>query len=289
MTTLLAGVAGMLLTAGVLLGIAGWRKMPVAAAAPRPARRRGWWARLTRRRQVTAVVAAAAGVVVWLVAGWGIAVVLFPVAALGLPWLLSRSGEGRVLARLDGLAEWTRNLAGVIRVGAGLERALIDTLPSTPAVIRPEVAALVARLRSKWATEEAVRAFATDFDDATGDLVAAALALAVRTRADGLATILDSLAQTVGAEVATRRQLEADRAKPAQSVRIITFITVGLLAVLSLSGDYLEPYRATVAGQLVLAGLLTVFAGLLVLIRRMSTPKPLPRFFGETPRREVTA
>ncbi len=287
MTALLAGLAGVLLTAGVLLGIAGLRKVPVPPPGER--RRASGRRRVTRRTQLTAAVAAAVGLVVFLVSGWGIAVVVFPVAAVGLPWLLGNSGEPRVLARLDGLAEWTRNLAGVIRVGAGLERALVDTLPSTPAVIRPEVAALVARLRSKWDTEEAVRAFAADFDDATGDLVAAALALAVRTRADGLATILDSLAQTVAAEVSTRRQLEADRAKPAQSVRIITFITVGLLAVLSLTGDYLEPYRASVEGQLVLAGLLAVFAALLVVIRKMSTPKPLPRFFAEGPRRAVAA
>ncbi len=287
MTALLAGLAGMLLTAGVLLGIAGLRKVP--APPPAPPRRTSGRRRVTRRTQLTAAVATAVGLVVFLVSGWGIAVVVFPVAAVGLPWLLGSSGEPRVLARLDGLAEWTRNLAGVIRVGAGLERALVDTLPSTPAVIRPEVAALVARLRSKWDTEEAVRAFAADFDDATGDLVAAALVLAVRTRADGLATILDSLAQTVAAEVSTRRQLEADRAKPAQSVRIITFVTVGLLAVLSLTGDYLEPYRASVAGQLVLAGLLTVFAALLVVIRKLSTPKPLPRFFAASPRREVAA
>jgi len=280
MSMLLAGCAGVLLVAGVLLGIAGFRKVPIQPSAP--ARRRGRWGQISRRTKIVAAVATALGVVAMLVSGWAIAVVAFPVAAVGLPWLLGKTGEGRVLARLDGLAEWTRNLAGVIRVGAGLERALIDTLHSTPAVIRPEVSALVARLRAKWGTEEAIRMFATEFDDATGDLVAAALVLAVRTRADGLAAILDSLAQTVSAEVSTRRQLEADRAKPAQSVRIITFVTVGLLAVLSMSGSYMEPYRASATGQLVLGGLLASFVGLLVLIKRMSTPKPLPRFFAST-------
>ena len=59
----------------------------------------------------------------------------------------------------------------------------------------------------------------------------------------------------------------------------ITFVTLGLLAVLSASGSYMEPYRASALGQLVLGGLLTVFGALLVAIRKMSTPKPLPRFF----------
>ena len=280
MSVFLASCAGVLLAAGVLLGIAGLRKVPVQL--PPPTRRRGRWGRISRRTKIVAAIATALGVVTMLASGWAIAVVAFPVAAVGLPWLVGKTGESHTLARLDALAEWTRNLAGVIRVGAGLERALIDTLHSTPAAIRPEVSALVARLRAKWPTEEAIRMFATEFDDATGDLVAAALVLAVRTRADGLAPILDSLAQTVSAEVSTRRQLEADRAKPAQSVRIITFVTLGLLAVLSMSGSYMEPYRASALGQLVLGGLLTVFGALLVAIRKMSTPKPLPRFFAST-------
>ena len=50
---------------------------------------------------------------------------LFPLAAIGLPVLLGVSDESHTIERLEGLAEWTRNLAGVITVGVGLEGALI--------------------------------------------------------------------------------------------------------------------------------------------------------------------
>lgn len=282
MSHLFAAITGLLLVGGVLLAIVGWRKVPVDAAKPRRVRPNRL-PRVSRRTSVIAAVAAGAGVAVALVTGWFIAIPLFPLAAVGLPWLLGGTGETRTIARLEGLSEWTRNLAGVIRVGAGLERGLIDTLRSTPVTVQPEVTALVARLRSKWDTSEALRVFAVDFDDATGDLVAAALVLASRTRADGLSAILNGLATTVAAEVAVRRELAADRAKPAQTARIITAITVGALAVLAASGQYLEAYRTSAEGQLILAALLAVYGGLLVMIRKMSQVRPLPRFFAQEP------
>ena len=75
------------------------------------------------------------------------------------------------------MEEWTRSLSGVLTVGIGLEEALVATLRSAPDPIRPEVTRLVARLRARWSTEEALRMFADDLDDATGDLVAANLIL----------------------------------------------------------------------------------------------------------------
>ena len=114
----------------------------------------------------------------------------------------------------------------MITVGVGLEGALVATLRTTPDVIRPEVTTLVSRIRSRWNTAEALRAFADQFNDSTGDLVAATLILAAQKRADGLAQILSGLAESVSAEVAARRHLEADRSKPRQTARIVTIITV---------------------------------------------------------------
>lgn len=284
MSQLIAALSGGLLVGAVLLLVAGLKRVPVDSTAPRRVVRASRWSKISRRTKLAVAAATVTGAVVALVTGWGIAVVVFPVAAAGLPWLLGGTGEARTIARLEGLAEWTRNLAGVIRVGAGLERGLIETLRTTPAVVYPEVSALVARLRSKWDTQEAMAQFAADFDDATGDLVAATLVLASRTRADGLAAVLEGLASNVAAEVAARRQLEADRAKPAQTARIVTIITAGALGVLALGGQYLEPYRTSLEGQLALALLLTLYGALLVLIKKMSQVKPLPRFFASQER-----
>ena len=101
----------------------------------------------------------------------------------------------------------------------------------------------MSRLRARWATEDALRAFADDLDDATGDLIAANLILGARRRGAGLASVLDGLAESVAADVRARREIEADRAKPRATARWVTIITVGVLAVLALTGDLRRPLR----------------------------------------------
>ena len=278
MTLLLPATVGALLVAGVLGLTAGLRPVPDAPARPRSQH----WTPLAawpRRRLVTLAIATGAGVVAALVTGWVIAILLLPAAAVGLPMLLAAPKERDVIERLEALAEWTRHVAGVIRVGAGLERALIETLSSTPAPIRPQVAALVARLRGKWDPEEALRRFADDLHDPTGDLVAATLILATHTRGDGLSSILSGLAESVAGEVTARRQLEAERAKPRQNARVVTIITVGALALLIVTGQFLDAYKSGL-GQLALALMLTLYAGVLVVMRKMADVRALPRFLG---------
>ena len=146
----------------------------------------------------------------------------------------------------------------------------------TPAAIRPEVARLVSRLRARWSTEAALRVFADDLGDVTGDLVAAALILGAAKRGDGLAVILTGLAESVAEDVRSRRQIEADRAKPRNAARIIVAVYVALLAALSLTGSYLIPY-GTELGQVLLATLLAAFAGCLAWLRRMLQPPVAPR------------
>ena len=177
------------------------------------------------------------------------------------------------------MEEWTRALSGVLTAGIGLEQALLATVRSTPDPIRPEVTALVSRLRARWATEDALRAFADDLDDATGDVIAANLILGARRRGAGLASVLDGLAESVAADVRARREIEADRAKPRATARWVTIITVGVLAILAVSGTYVAPYGSPL-GQVLLVGLLGLYVATLVWMRSMATGRPLPRFIG---------
>ena len=127
-----------------------------------------------------------------------------------------------------------------------------------------------------WATEDALRAFADDLDDATGDLVAANLILGARRRGAGLASVLEGLAESVAADVRARREIEADRAKPRATARWVTIITIGVLAVLALTGDYVAPY-GTPFGQVILVVLLSLYVATLVWMRRMAIgPSPPP-------------
>ncbi len=284
MMPILAGMCGALIVAGILGIIAGLRPVP----EPEPKRprqpgrlRRAWHAVPAARRWAT-VAALAVGVVVALLTGWVVLVVVLPAAVLGLPVLLATSSEAGRIARLDGIAEWTRNLSGVLTAGQGLEQALMASLRSTPESVRPQVSLLVARLRSRWPTEQALRAFADDLDDATGDLVAAALILGSRKRGPGLAAVLTGLAESTADDVRARRQIEADRAKPRATARWVTILSAGALTVLALSGQFLAPY-ATPLGQVILLVLLTAYASCLVWMRRMAaTPAPA-RFITSRP------
>ena len=161
------------------------------------------------------------------------------------------------------------------RPGAGADRhAALD-----PGTDQPEVSRLVARLRARWDTETALRAFADELDDATGDLIAANLILAARRRNRSLAAVLQGLAESVAEDVRARRQVEADRAKPRGSARLVTMISAGVLVVLALTGDYVEPYRSPV-GQVILVVLLAAYVGALIWMRKMADGNPLPRFLG---------
>lgn len=277
MTPLIPALAGALVVAGVLALIAGLRPVPTGEPARPPS---GSFSRLrttSRRTRLLLVGGLGLGVVAWLVTGWALAVPLGPIAGVGLPMLLGAPPAAAQIERLEAMEEWTRALAGVLTVGVGLEQALAATLRSTPAPIAPEVGRLVARLRARWATEDALRAFADDLDDATGDLVAANLVLAARRRGAGLASVLEGLAESVSADVRARRQVEADRAKPRATARWVTLISASVLVLLAVSGSYVEPYRSPV-GQLILAGLLAAYIATLVWMRQMAIGQPLPRF-----------
>ena len=268
-------LAGAMITGGIALVALGALRGP--SPPPRPTRTpqlTGWVSGMPRWQRLGALAALVAGVVAALLTGWVLLVVLLPLAVVGLPVLLAFSDAGPRIARLEAIAEWTRNLSGVLTAGQSLEQALQSSLRSTPEAIRPEVAQLVGRLRARWSTEAALRGFADDLDDATGDLVVAALILGSRKRGDGLTRVLTGLSESVADDVRARRQFEADRAKPRSTARTVTLISAGALVVLAMSGEFLAPYSGVV-GQFLLVIYLAAYIGCAVWLRRLaSTPAP---------------
>jgi len=278
-TPLVPGVGGALVVAGVIGAVAGMRRVPVAPRRPGSGSGRlvSALGRVRSRTWVLAGVGVAAGVVVAVVSGWLVAVVAVPVAVVGLPVLLA-SPPSQV-PRLEALEEWARSVATILRAGAGLEQALLVTVGSAPPAIGPEVTRLAVRIRARWDTTTALRAFADDLDDAAGDLVIASLILSARRRGGGLAASLEAMAASLAAQVSARRQVETDWAKPRGTARWITVITVVMVVLLSLSGRYVAPY-ATTLGQVILLVLLAGYAAVLVWLRWMIRPQPVPRFLG---------
>ena len=273
MIVLVPALAGALVVGGLIALVVGLRPSHVVERPSRPRKVRT----ITKQTRMLLLGGLATGTVAFLVTGWVLALVIVPVAFVGLPILLSSSSAAERIERLEAMEEWTRSLSGVLTVGVGLEQALVATLRSTPAAIAPEVTRLVARLRARWVTEDALRAFADELDDATGDLVAANLILGSRRRGAGLASVLEGLAESVAADVRARRQVEADRAKPRATARWVTLISVGVLVILAVSGTYVEPYQSPL-GQVILVALLAMYVATLVWMKRMAIGRAMPRF-----------
>ena len=283
MTMWLAITAGALVGLSAFLLSAWWRAWPVLPAPG--AWRRSRLAAVSRRRWMLIAAGLVAGIVVWVTTGMLLALVGIPAAVIGLPALLSSRAETDQIARLDAMAEWCRSLAGVITIGIGLEQALRDSERAAPAPIREPVEQLVNRVDARWDTEAAVRAFAEDLQDPTGDLIAIELSLAARRRGGGLAAMLEAVAESAAADVRARRQVAADRAKSRTTARLVTILFVGVLVALAFNGEYAAPY-ATPLGQVVLATLIGAYIGALVWLDRIARGRPPARSLGAQARAE---
>ncbi|MFE4703115.1 type II secretion system F family protein [Streptomyces sp. NPDC056738] len=283
MMLLWALLSGMTLVAGLVGVVAG----VVGTTAPRraPLRRR-WQARhhglqsedARLRRGTLAAAGSVVFVAVWLVSGNFVGGVLLGAAVVGVPWLISPGQLAKErIGQLEGLSEWTQRLAGLLRLGMGLEQAMITSRQGAPEELAGQIANLSDRLRLGWRPQEALRAFAEELDDVTADKVVAALVLSVNDRGPGLAQALEDLSGTVREEVAKKRAIEADRAKPRTTVRWMTIITVGVVVAGFFVPSYTRPY-STLLGQLVLAFLTAGFIGVLALMRQLGSFRRIPRF-----------
>jgi Flp pilus assembly protein TadB len=289
-TPVAAAACGAALVGGPLLAVAGIRAAPASA---RPSRRRRvprvlaaalgehLPGRQRTRRRLAIAAAGSTGIALWLLTGWALAVLLLPLLVIGVPALLRAPRAATDVQRLTALEQWSRGMSGVLTVGSGIEHAIVASLGSAPAAIAPFVGTLVARLNARWPTEAALRAFADDLDDATGDLVAATLILGSQRRGPGLAAVLDDLAATVAEEVRIRRGIEADRAKPRTTARWVTILTLGVLGLLALNGSYIEPYKKPL-GQVTLLVFLGLYVACLIWLRAMTRGAATPRFLPRT-------
>jgi Flp pilus assembly protein TadB len=288
----LAAICGSSLVGGLLLAVAGLRRVPDEG---RPAASTRGRQRLLatllgdelpepqrRVRRLLLAIAFAAGVLIWLTFGLALAVLLCPLLVVGVPALLRSSTAATDVERLTAIEQWTRGMSGVLTVGSGIEHAIAASVGSTPPAIAPMVNTLAARLNARWPTDAALRAFADDLDDATGDLVAATLILGAHRRGPGLAAVLDDLAATVAEEVRIRRGIEADRAKPRTTARWVTILTLAVLGLLTLNTTYIRPY-GTPLGQVALTVFLGMYVGCLLWLRAMTRGTPTPRFLPAPP------
>lgn len=162
MTWLFALLSGMAATSGLIGVVAGATGTTAPRRAPlrqrwqavlRGGRPQGEDARLGRR-----TLMAAGGLIcvaVWLISGNVVGGALLGAAVIGVPWLITPARMAKEhIGRLEALSEWTQRLAGLLRLGMGLEQAMITSRQGAPDELTPEIVALSDRLRLGWRPEE---------------------------------------------------------------------------------------------------------------------------------------
>jgi Flp pilus assembly protein TadB len=264
-TAALAALLGTGAGVGVLLVATGLRPHQTAIGSPAEPGRLGRWSRLDPRRQPHGMrrlaVCVGAGLLVAVVTRWPVAALLAAVAVWALPRLIGPDRDHRRrVDRIEAIATWTESLRDTLQAAAGLEQAIMATAPLAPDPIRAEVELLVERLRGGQRLPAALRAFAADLDDATGDLVVAALVMAAERHARRLAELLTSLATAARDEASLRMRIAASRARVRTSTRVITTVTLTMATGLVVfNRSYLHPYD-TPFGQLILLAVGGLFA-----------------------------
>lgn len=281
MSGVLGALAAVLVVAAILVLIVALRPAPPTTAAARPVRaRRSRFSRLSKRDRTVLLVAAVGGVALYLYTGWIILIVAVPAAAFLFPRLLGTREAKDEVTRLTSLESWVRGLAGVIVANTPLEQAIRNSVANAPAPIAAEVQRLATRIANRVEPRAALRAFADDLGDPTADVVVTHLQLATDIAGPGLAESLTTIADSISEEVNVRRDVDALRAGPIRTMRLIAFGIGGLIAVIALTSplpdSMFAPYRSAI-GQTMLLVWVGVFALAVRSSYQVTKPRPLAR------------
>jgi Flp pilus assembly protein TadB len=192
-------------------------------------------------------------VVVGVITRWPMAALLLGLAGFLAPSLLGGEAQRKAkLDRVEGIAAWAEMLRDTMAGSGGLEQSIIATAGVAPPAIRREVLRLAARLERERLAP-ALREFADELDDPSGDLVVAALILAADKSPKRLGDLLGRLADSARDEVNMRLRVDAGRSRTRTSVKVITvFTTLFATFLIVFNRSYLEPYDSLV-GQMVMA------------------------------------
>jgi Flp pilus assembly protein TadB len=174
------------------------------------------------------------------------------------------------MIRLEALATWTESLRDTIAGAVGLEQAIPATYLAAPPAIRPPLALLIDRLRTRDPLPDALVRFANDLNDPSADLIVAALILNAKLRGPGLRDVLGALSASAREELEMRQRIDAARKATRRSVQIIVGITlVVVLGMTLLNRAYVAPYNTPV-GQLVLVLIFGFFGAGFYWLRRLA-------------------
>ena len=201
----------------------------------------------------------------WAVVAGSVALLVAAIPGIGRPYIQGRNEQELV----DGIATWTEQLRDTLAGAHGLEQAIVATSVHAPLVLQTQVKKLASYI-GYGSLEDGLRRFGDELNNSTADFVVAALVTASQHQARDLGMLLTQIAQCARDESKMRSRVWVGRARTRSAVKIIA--TVNALFVLGLflfNRPYLQPY-SSIQGQVVLSGILGVFAVSLSLMQSMA-------------------
>lgn len=285
MTTLYGLLAGAVGGGGIALFVVamrGWAPKPVAPGQSGAERASEIGRFLTQRGSIAIVVGLAVlALTRWLVLGAATALLVFAWDRL----FGGASDERAAMKRVEALAGWTESLRDTIAGAVGLEQAIPASARAAAPALRVHLDALVDRLRARWPLPDALQMLADEIDDASADIIIAALILNARLRGPGLRDVLGALAKSAREEVDMRQRVMAQRASTRRSVQIVVVVSVVFVLGLAIfNRGFVQPYSSAV-GQLVLAIVCLLFAAGFWWLRKLSKIETPDRFLVHGPER----
>ncbi|MFE0514200.1 type II secretion system F family protein [Streptomyces sp. NPDC058964] len=224
-------------------------------------------------------LAAIIGLAVLLLTRWAVAGIAAGVLVFFWDRLFGGAAEERAaMRRVEALASWTESLRDTIAGAVGLEQAIPASARAAAPILRPHLDALVDKLRARTPLPDALQMLADEIDDASADIIVAALILNARLRGPGLRQVLGALAKSAREEVDMRQRVMAQRASTRRSVQIVVAVSIAFVLGLAVfNRDFVKPY-GTAVGQLVLALVCALFALGFWWLRKLSTIETPERF-----------
>lgn len=194
---------------------------------------------------------------------------------LSLAWRSHRAGKKSDQERIEALATWCEQLRDLMSAEHGVLGTVVATTATCPVAIRPEVTRLATRIE-RTSPSTAIRQFAVEIDDPSGDLIASVLVLAM-SHSGKTSELLSELASTIRERAAMRLRVEAERAGQRAEARFVigfSLVVVIAIALFGRNSQFLDAYDSAV-GQLVLLLIATAFGiGMLWLSRLTRFERP---------------
>ena len=201
----------------------------------------------------------------WAVVAGSVALLVAATPGIGRPYIQTRNEQELV----DGIATWTEQLRDTLAGAHGLEQAIVATSVHAPLVLQTQVKKLASYI-GYGSLEDGLRRFGDELNNSTADFVVAALVTASQHQARDLGMLLTQIAQCARDESKMRSRVWVGRARTRSAVKIIaTVIALFVLGLFLFNRPYLQPY-SSIQGQVVLSGILGVFAVSLSLMQSMA-------------------